>query len=177
MKHTNLYDAEATKLARCQRLVDGLKSLRLIETANESRALNESWDPCVIIAGSGMCEGGRIVHHLRHNLWRRGTAVVLVGYMAEGTLGRKLADGADQVFIFNDPIAVRADIHRLDGFSAHAGRSELLAWPEKMMKGRPRLVLTHGEDGPRAALAAGLKDRYGVAAELPMRGDVIHLAN
>ena len=163
--------------ARCQRLGGALKSLRFIESANESRACNESGGPGVIIAGSGMCEGGRIVHPLRHNLWRRGTAVVLVGYMAEGTLGRKLADGAEQVYIFNDPIAVRADIHKLDGFSAHAGRSELLAWPEKMMKGRPRLVLTHGEDGPRKALAAGLKDRYGISAELPMRGDVIHVAD
>ena len=175
-KHEELFDGEAAKLAKTGTFEQSLKNFRIVETATESRSLNESWDPCVIIAGSGMCEGGRIVHHLRHNIWRRGTALVLVGYMGEGTLGRKLGDGAKQVYIFNDPIAVRADVFKLDGFSAHAGRAELIAWPEKLARSRPRIVLTHGDNGPRASLAAGLKERYGIDAELPMRGDVLTLA-
>ncbi len=174
-KHEELYDEEATRLLKMRRLEKDLKSLRIIESPAESRALNNSWDPCVIIAGSGMCEGGRIVHHLRHNIWRRGTSLILVGYMGEGTLGRKLSEGARQVYIFNDPIAVRADVHHLDGFSAHAGREELIRWLSKVAPSKPRVALTHGDDGPRASLAQGLLERYGIKAELPMRGNIITL--
>lgn len=175
-KHEELYDVNAAKLAKTGTFEQNLKAFRIVETASESRQLNQSWDPCVIIAGSGMCEGGRIVHHLRHNIWRRGTALILVGYMGEGTLGRKLSDGARQVYIFNDPIAVRADVHKLDGFSAHAGRAELIEWMAKVATSKPRVVLTHGDNGPRASLAQGLLERYGLKAELPMRGDVLTLA-
>ncbi|MFO0861646.1 MAG: MBL fold metallo-hydrolase [Phycisphaerales bacterium] len=175
-KHGELYDKDAANLARSGNFEQDLKRFRIIESPTESRALNESWDPCVIIAGSGMCEGGRIVHHIRHNIWRRGTALILVGYMGEGTLGRKLAQGAKQIYIFNDPIAVRADVHKIDGFSAHAGRAELIEWLSKLATGRPRIALTHGDNGPRASLAQGIQERYGLTAELPMRGDVLTLA-
>lgn len=175
-KHEELYDVDAAKLAKTGTFEQNLKAFRIVETATESRQLNQSWDPCVIIAGSGMCEGGRIVHHLRHNIWRRGTALILVGYMGEGTLGRKLSDGAKQVYIFNDPIAVRADVHKLEGFSAHAGRTELMEWMSKLATSKPRVALTHGDNGPRASLAQGLLERYGLKAELPMRGDVLTLA-
>lgn len=175
-KHGELYDKDAANLARSGNFEQDLKRFRIIESPTESRALNESWDPCVIIAGSGMCEGGRIVHHIRHNIWRRGTALILVGYMGEGTLGRKLAQGAKQIYIFNDPIAVRADVHKIDGFSAHAGRTELIEWLSKLATGKPRIALTHGDNGPRASLAQGILERYGLTAELPMRGDVLTLA-
>jgi len=175
-KHGELFDTEASKLARTGTFEQDLKKFRIIESPAESRALNESWDPCVIIAGSGMCEGGRIVHHIRHNIWRRGTSLILVGYMGEGTMGRRLSEGAKQVYIFNDPIIVRADVHKVDGFSAHAGRAELLEWMSKLAAGKPRVVLTHGDNGPRASLAQGLLERYGLKAELPMRGDVLTVA-
>lgn len=175
-KHGELYDKDAAKLARSGNFEQDLKGFRIVESAAESRALNESWDPCVIIAGSGMAEGGRIVHHLRHNIWRRGTSLILVGYMGEGTMGRRLAEGAKQVYIFNDPIIVRATIYKIDGFSAHAGRAELIEWMSKLATGKPRVVLTHGDNGPRASLAQGLLERYGLKAELPMRGDVLTVA-
>lgn len=175
-KHGELYDQDAAKLARTGNFEQDLKRFRIIESPTESRALNESWDPCVIIAGSGMCEGGRIVHHIRHNIWRRGTSLILVGYMGEGTMGRRLAQGAKQVYIFNDPIVVRANVYKIDGFSAHAGRAELIEWMSKLAAGKPRVVLTHGDDGPRASLAQGLLERYGLKAELPMRGDILTLA-
>lgn len=176
MKHQDLYDAEAKRLIAADGVRRGLSSLRIVESPQESMALNRSWDPCVIIAGSGMCEGGRIVHHLRHNLWRRGTRVVLVGYMARGTLGRRLAENAKEVAIFGDPIAVRAEIHRLDGFSAHAGRSELLEWARPAAAPGARIVLTHGEPEARSSLAEGLRERYGVDVVLPMNGDTIDLS-
>src|SRR5690606_35269577 len=119
-----------------------LATLVLCETSDESRAPNDIRGTCAIIAGSGMCTGGRILHHLRHNLWRPETAVLIVGYQAEGTLGRALVDGARTVKIFGEPIAVKASIHTINGLSAHAGQSELLEWLEPLASGRPRVVLT-----------------------------------
>jgi metallo-beta-lactamase family protein len=175
--HQELYDEEAGDLARRNVLREQLERLRVLETSAASRTLNESWDPCVIIAGSGMCDGGRIVHHLRHGLWRRNVSVILPGFMAQGTLGRRLADRADKVYIFGDPVDVRATIHTIGGFSAHAGQSELVAWLERAMRheAKPRVALTHGEEPQREALAAKIRERWGVEALLPRLGDVITL--
>jgi metallo-beta-lactamase family protein len=152
-----------------------LRGLRVTESIEDSMALNDSDHPCIIISASGMCEGGRIVHHLRHNLWRPNANVLLVGYMAEGTLGRQLAEAAPRVEIFGEPVVVRAQLHRLDGFSAHAGHTELLEWLRDVAPSRPRVVLTHGEDGARAALADAIAERYGITAERPQLEDVIVL--
>jgi metallo-beta-lactamase family protein len=122
-----------------------------------------------------MCEGGRVVHHLRHNLWKRNVHVVLVGYMAHGTLGRELTEGAAEVRIFGEQVIVRATVHRLDGFSAHAGHTELVEWLAGVAPSRPRVVLTHGEDPAREALAAAITSRYGLTGECPGIEDVIEL--
>jgi metallo-beta-lactamase family protein len=122
-----------------------------------------------------MATGGRILHHLKHNLWKSDTDVVIVGYQGVGTLGRQLVEGARRVRIFGDQIAVRATIHTLGGFSAHAGQSELLEWLAPMGASRPRVVLTHGEDEPRAALAAEIAKRFGIQAVLPEFDQVIEL--
>ncbi|HVP27554.1 MAG TPA: MBL fold metallo-hydrolase [Myxococcota bacterium] len=174
-RHQELYDEETRSLVRSGEIARDLASLRIVESAEQSRALNDSGEACVIIAGSGMCDGGRIRHHLKHNLWREGTAVVIAGYMAEGTLGRRLAEGERRVEILGDTIAVRAAIHVLPGFSAHAGQDELVDWLADVAPSRPRLALTHGEEGPRAALAARVRERYGLAALLPSRGEPIEL--
>jgi metallo-beta-lactamase family protein len=173
--HPELYDEEATELRRRRQVRQDLRGLRITESVADSIALNDSDHPCIIISASGMCEGGRIVHHLRHNLWRANANVLLVGYMAEGTLGRELAEAAPRVEIFGEPVAVRAQIHRLDGFSAHAGHSELLDWLADAAPARPRIVLTHGEDAARAALAEAIAQRYGIEAERPHLEDVITL--
>jgi metallo-beta-lactamase family protein len=150
-----------------------------MQSARESKALNDSDEPCVILSASGMCEGGRIVHHLRHNLWRPKVNVVLVGYMVEGSLGRQLADGEPAVEIFGEEVVVRARVHLLDGFSAHADQAGLLEWlgPMATQGGsrRPRVILTHGEDPAREALAAAIKQRFDLVAELPQRGAVIQI--
>jgi metallo-beta-lactamase family protein len=174
-KHQYLFDEETTGLVQQHQFRKDLKSLRFLRSGAESRELNDVWEACVIIAGSGMCDGGRITHHLKHNLWRKNVSVLLVGYMAEGSLGRQLVERRDRVRIFGRPVAVRASVHTLGGFSAHAGRSELLAWAGHLASEKPRFVLTHGEDGPREALRAGLADRYGVDVECPGRAATITL--
>jgi len=174
--HQDLYDEETAALIRQRQLRENLRHMRVVQTARESAALNDSDEPCVIIAGSGMCEGGRIVHHLKHNLWKDGVAVVLVGYMAAGTLGRELAEGATRVEIFGQPIAVRAAVHTLSGFSAHAGQRDLVAWLREVAPSRPRVILTHGEAGPRAALRDKLRETYGFESiTCPERGDTVNL--
>lgn len=152
-----------------------LTGLRFTETPAESRALSESWDMGVIIAGSGMCDGGRMVHHLRHNLWRRNVVVLIVGFQAQGSLGRRLVDGAKDVRIFGEKVVVRAAVHTLGGFSAHAGQSELVEWAGQLARSRPRFVLTHGESKACEGLRSALRTRLSVEAEVPDRGAVITL--
>ena len=146
-------------------------------TPAESRALNDSWDPAVVIAGGGMCEGGRILHHLRHNLWKRGVQVLLTSYMADGSLGRQLVDGAKTVRIFREDIVVRADVRTVNGLSAHAGQGGLLEWfgGRAGKAAAPRVVLTHGEDRQRAALAERLRSRMGCEVAIPSRFAVSEL--
>src|SRR4051794_3724998 len=116
-------------------------------------------------------------NHLKHNLWRASTQVVIVGYQAAGTLGGRLVHGARRVRIFGEEIEGKAGIHTLGGFSAHAGQTELAGWAGNYLSGPacPRLVLTHGEDTAREALRAQLQSRHGVTAELPTRGDAIEI--
>lgn len=173
-RHQDLFDKEAATLARRQLRID-LRNLHLLQTAAESRQLNDKHDPCVIIAASGMCDAGRMVHHLKHNLWRRGVAVVCVGYMAKGSLGRKLIDGAKRVRILGSTVAVRARISTLGGFSAHAGQSELLRWLEPLAARKPHVALTHGETPQRQALSAKIAERFSLETTLPNLGDTIEL--
>jgi metallo-beta-lactamase family protein len=174
-RYKSLFDEEAAALSASGQLRKDLAQLHFVETPAESRALNDSWDMSVIIAGSGMCDGGRIVHHLRHNLWRLNVAVVIVGYQAEGSLGRRLVRGAKEVRIFGEKIAVRAAIHTLGGFSAHAGQTELIEWVRPLVRKKPRIVLTHGETAARNALRETIKARFGVDAECPGPDSVVEL--
>lgn len=173
LRHPELSDADPGAFESTRALRRELHTLDFVTSAAESRGLNDEDGPCVIIAGSGMANAGRIVHHLRHNLWRPEAVVLIVGYQAEGTLGRQLAEGARQVSIFGDRIAVRAQVHTLGGFSAHAGQSELLAWLAPMADDRPRVALTHGEARGRLPLAERIAARFGIEAALPELEDVI----
>ena len=175
--HANLMDKYARATGFGGDFQKLLPELQLLITGDDSRKLNSSWDPGIIIASSGMCEGGRIVHHLKHNLWKKGVAIVLVGYMGRGTLGRMLVDGVRQVYIQHTRIAVRASIHTLGGFSAHAGQTDLLEWLDSLAgkKNKPRIALTHGEDMPRRALAAKIQQRWGIQSLLPARTVPIEL--
>jgi metallo-beta-lactamase family protein len=126
-------------------------------------------------SGSGMCAGGRIMHHLRHNLDRPETAVLIVGYQSPGSLGRRLVDGEKTVSIFGEKVAVRASIHTLGGFSAHAGQDELVQWFASMKAARPTLILAHGEDRARRALARRIEAEHGTRARCPDLGEVIEV--
>ena len=150
------------------------RRLEFCRTSEESMALNERRG-VVILSSSGMCEGGRILHHLRHNLWRASTDVVMVGFQARGTLGRALVEGARNVRIFGEPVAVKARVVTLGGFSAHAGQTELVEWVAPMVRDGARVVLVHGESEKRAVLAAKLGERCGVEAWQPLRGDRVVL--
>ena len=123
------------------------EDLRITETSDESRLLNEDPDPKVIISSSGMCEAGRIRHHLKHNLWRDECTVLFVGYQAAGTLGRILLEGAQKVKLFGEEIAVRADIVNFRGLSAHADRSGLLAWIGSFSTKPEMVFVVHGDSG------------------------------
>ena len=175
MRHEELYDEEARVMNENGELKTDLSHVNFSSTADESRALNFIEGTCMIIAGAGMCNAGRILHHLRHNLWKPETSVVIVGYQGGGTLGRMLVDGAKEVRIFGEKIAVKAKIHSLGGLSAHAGQSDLLRWFDKVAPSKPQLVLSHGEDKGRQPLAALIRQKYGIVAVLPEYGQRIVL--
>jgi metallo-beta-lactamase family protein len=146
-----------------------LPNLSFTADSNESRAINSIRSGAVIIAGSGMCEGGRIRHHLRHNLANPAAHIVFVGYQAQGTLGRRIVEGAKHVHLFGDDIPVRAQVHTVGGLSAHADRDGLSDWYGAIAK-HPRVWLVHGEDDGRAGLADHLRQKWGCAVGLPKPG-------
>ncbi len=174
-RHVDLYDEDFHAMQREKPIREDLATVRAVPTAEDSKRLNDLEGPCLILAGSGMCTGGRIVHHLKQNLWREGTSVIFVGFQVPGTLGRQLVDGAKSVFIFGERIVVRARIHTLGGFSAHAGQSELLEWFAQMAPSRPRVILTHGENRAREALAGALRERFRLGSEAPPAGQALTL--
>jgi metallo-beta-lactamase family protein len=137
-------------------------NLRFTKTTEESMSLNERNNPKVIISASGMCEAGRIRHHLKHHLWDPRAAVVFVGYQGEGTLGRRLLDGAKTVTLFGEEIYVNAKIYNLEGFSAHADRDGLLAWAKGFRTRPEAFFLVHGELEPKRDLARSIEDATGI---------------
>ncbi len=175
MSHPELFDEEMIEFMSSSGRQLDKGYIRPTPSAEESMALNDIQGPCMIIAGSGMCNAGRIKHHLRHNLWKPETSVLIVGYQAEGTLGRRLVNGDKSVNIFGERIAVRAQIHKLGGFSAHAGQTDLLNWFNVLAPARPRVVLTHGEDKARLPLAKIIRYQYGLVPFLPQYGESIEL--
>lgn len=142
-------------------------NIHYVESAQHSMQLNQL-SGAIIVAASGMCEAGRIRHHLRHNLWRRESTILFVGYQAEGTLGRVIVDGAHKVRISGEDVAVKAQIRRIDNYSAHADSGELLAWVKERMPISGGVFLTHGEDKAMASHAAAIA-ALGIAADRVIR--------
>lgn len=176
-KHPDLWDEEMKNFVAEKRIAIDLQQAggALSVTADDSRKLNDLGGPCLILAGAGMCNAGRILHHIRANVWKPETHVMIVGYQGRGTVGRQLVDGAKQIRIFGEPIVVNAKVHTLSGFSAHAGQTDLLCWLGSMAKSKPRVVLTHGEDEPRKALAGQIRKRYGIQPVLAGHKQAIEL--
>lgn len=156
-RHPECYDAETADLFRTGRDPFQFPGLHFTRETSESMAINQISGGAVILAGAGMCTGGRVRHHLKHNLGRAQCSVVFVGYAAQGTLARSIVDGAKSVSIFGEDYPVKARIHTIGGFSAHAGQDELLAWHRQT--GRPGTTfLVHGEAASMTALGRLLAD-------------------
>ncbi len=150
-----------------------LPVLRLTRTVEESMAINRIHGGAIIIAGAGMCEGGRIVHHFRYNLERPSTRLVIVGFQAAGTRGRQIVDGAERIRVLGKELAVKARVHTLGGFSAHAGQAQLIGWAGAF-RHRPRFYLVHGEPEAQQALQRALAES-GIQAEIPAYDESIEL--
>jgi metallo-beta-lactamase family protein len=167
-RHSNLQRAPV--LGQGERL-----TVTASESSQDSMRINAIDSGAIVIAGSGMCTGGRILHHLKHNLWRPECHVVMVGFQAQGTLGRRLVDGAENVRLWGETIKVAAKIHTVGGLSAHADQAGLVAW-YGAIAGRPPVCLVHGEPGAQHALANTLRSTHGADVRIPARGDVVELA-
>ncbi|MEA2015486.1 MAG: MBL fold metallo-hydrolase [Actinomycetota bacterium] len=152
------------------------KNLRFTNSTRESIVLNNDPEPKVIISSSGMCEGGRIGHHLKHNLWKEECALVFVGFQAYGTLGRILLDGAKKVEIFGEKIAVKANIYNFTGLSAHADRDGLLKWIKSFKRKPEKVFIAHGEDSVCDIFAGALND-MGFSTVSPLYKSVYDLSN
>jgi metallo-beta-lactamase family protein len=175
MRHRELFDEGMTKFIAEKPLRDDLKTLKLCPTAQDSMKINEQPGPCLVMAGAGMCNAGRILHHLKANLWKPDTHVLIVGYQGDGSLGRRLVNGEKMVSIHGEKVVVKAQIHTLGGFSAHAGQTDLLTWFSAIAPSKPRVVLTHGEDEPRQILAQKIQQRFKLKPALPRMGETIEL--
>ncbi|MBQ9745331.1 MAG: MBL fold metallo-hydrolase [Clostridia bacterium] len=149
--------------------------LKLSLTSTDSRAINEDFEPKVIISASGMCEAGRIRHHLKHNLWREDSTILFVGYQTEGTVGRKLLNGAASVRLFGEEITVNADIKMIDGISGHADRDMLLSWLADMPEPPKKVFVNHGGDDVCDHFANRVYEELGYFSAAPYSGDVFDL--
>lgn len=151
-------------------------NLKMTLATQDSMDINKLHGSAIIIAGNGMCTAGRIKHHLKHNLWRAGASIVIVGFQGQGTTGRQIVDGAKSVTIFGEKIAVRAKTFTIGGLSAHADQKDLLAWVAPFAeKARPKVFVVHGEPMACRALADEIKKRYGLDVFAPRAGEVLEL--
>lgn len=169
-----LYDEEASLLRIEDREAPILPNLHMTRTAEESIAINEIKSGAIIIAGSGMCTGGRIVHHLRHRLGKPNTHVLFTGYQAFGTLGRRLIDGLPSVRLYGDEIKVNAKVHTLGGFSAHGDQADLLRWLQAF-DSKPEVFLVHGEEEATQAFEEFLHQKTQLKVKIPQPGQTYTL--
>lgn len=173
MRNDKTFDEEAKDLREWWLANPDALKVVFTKDAQESMALNSIRGGAVIMAGSGMCTAGRIKHHLKHNLWRKDSSVVIVGFQAQGTLGRKIVDGAKRVKVLGEDIAVAADVYTIGGLSAHADREDLLAWAGGFKAEPGTVLVTHGEESVSLEFAGTLKSRLGWNPQVPRPGEPI----
>jgi len=176
-RYAHLYDREAAALWKQRGGRLGLlPRFQLSRTANQSKALNQIRSGMIVIAGSGMCQGGRIKHHLKNNIWRDGCHVMIVGYQAHGTLGRRLVDGADKIKLWGETVRVAARVHTVGGLSAHADQEGLVRW-YRGFRDRPPLFLVHGEGEAQVTLANRLRDELTASVGIAKPGQTLDLTD
>jgi metallo-beta-lactamase family protein len=169
-EHPELFDEAATKFLAQHEDPFGFNRLTDVRDVNQSKALNDLHGPFMIISASGMCEGGRILHHLKNNVGDPRNTILLTGYQAENTLGRKIQERWEQIPIFGELMRLRADVEELDALSGHADREEMLAWMKPLAPGLKRVFLVHGEPGQQDAFQAAIRERYALEVVVPQRG-------
>jgi metallo-beta-lactamase family protein len=174
-KYPDLFDEELVAWQKRGLLPLNRSIFKPSVTANDSKAINDVPGPCVVLAGAGMCNAGRILHHLKFNLDKPTTHVMIVGFQGHGSLGRRLVEGQKVVSIFGERIPVQATVHTLNGFSGHADQRELLKWLSTLAPAKPRVFLTHGEDSGSGALAKLIQQRFKLTASLPRQGEMIEV--
>jgi metallo-beta-lactamase family protein len=175
-KNRHLFDEETQRLMTAGDNPLEFPTLRYTKTADESKRLNEEARGAIILSASGMCTAGRIKYHLVNNLYRPESSVIFVGYQAEGTLGRKLVDGEKRVQIYGEDVAVKARIHTLGGFSAHADRDNLLDWMSTIRNNKLKVFVVHGEETAATSFAGSIRKRFGYETRVPRWGEVVDLA-
>jgi len=172
-RHPDYFDADGRAVFAVRPNPFDFPPLRYSQTTDESKEINKKSNGNIVIAGSGMCTGGRILHHLRHNLWRENAGVLFVGYQAVGTLGRRIVDGARRVHLLGEEVAVAAKIWTLNGFSSHADRPILLDWIRKTSPAH--LVLVHGEDGALQTFADCLRGELSLEPHIAKLGETLEI--
>lgn len=170
--HPECFDEEAYSLFINRFDFKNILKIHFTKTTEESMAINNIRSGAIIIAGSGMCEGGRIRHHLKHNLWREECSVIFAGFQAMGTLGRHIVDGAKKIHLFGEEIDVKAKIYTLGGFSAHGDKKELLGWLEGF-KTNPKVFVVHGEDKSSLEFSRSIKEGLDLEAYVPEIREVV----
>ncbi len=172
-KNRDNFDEEAIQMLLSGETPLDFENLHFVRSTDESKKLNEEAKGAIIISASGMCTAGRIKYHLLHNLYKPESSVIFVGYQAEGTLGRKLVDGAKQVRIYGDDVAVRAKVHTLGGFSAHADRDAILAWMSTIKSKNCKVFVVHGEETAAESLSGSIRERFGFSTCVPRWGEIV----
>ncbi len=153
-----------------------MPNLKFTPSTQESMRINQLKGSAIIISANGMCTAGRIKHHLKHNLWRPGASIIIVGFQAQGTTGRQIVDGAKTVTLFGEKVAVRAKVFTIGGFSAHADQKALLEWVGHFtQKSRPRVFVVHGEPSSSDALAREIRRQFGLDVYVPQYREVLNL--
>lgn len=170
--HPEYFDEEAREIFNTESR-DAIR-IHFTRRVEESIALNKIKKEAIIIASSGMCDAGRIKHHLKHNLWRPESSIVFVGFQADGTLGRQIVDRAKSVEIYGERVLVRAQVHTLGGFSAHADQSELLDWISRF-NNRPEVFVVHGEEEVARGFSELISERFGLKTHAPKSGQEFEL--
>jgi metallo-beta-lactamase family protein len=174
-KHPECFDSETMEWLHNGDDPFGFKRLQYIREASESKKLNDLHGPFLVISASGMCEQGRILHHLRNNIEDPRNTVLITGFQAEHTLGRRLVEKCREVRIFGEPMTVRAEVSSLDELSGHADQGEIMAWLEPRVRSLKRIFLVHGEPAQSDALAKRIHEEFGVPVTIPAPGDSFDL--
>ncbi len=167
LKHPECFDKETLELIKRGEFIKGSPILKFTEAPEESMAINKIRSGAVIISSSGMCEAGRIRHHLKHNLWREECSIIFVGFQAEGTLGRQIVEGAKTIKLFSETIAVRAKIYTIGGLSAHADKEGLLDWLAHFKIKPKKVFVVHGEEKISLNFAKAVHERFLADAYVP----------